>query len=746
MRRFYLSGDRDEHDAVLRRCRVPVTEEAAGLLRDVLRRHLSLPSAVDRSHKAPHAHQTKIVRAMRENRGLIVYHKVGSGKTLTAILVSQDFLDRYPWRRVIVVTPAGLLNNFRDEMRKSFKNLLYEDRYEFFSYHAFVNRCKDDESFCGRCAGALLIVDEAHNLRHIYHARKNRKTKNTKEYGVMNRWITRCAERADKVLLLTGTPVYNHPNDIAALYNMIREPNEKPVRYSYDQQDPFDYGLLDQRVSLYEPPVEAGDYPKRVDHLVPIVMNDDFLRRYEELLENLEPGERPEYLSRLFGEETKLEPFFNGVRRGVNNLEDERSAKIQWVVRKILDPATPGPILVFSAWLNAGNRIVANILERSLFKGKPVRYRVIEGDVPVKDRRGIVSRYNYGRTRVLFLSKAGGEGLDLRNTRTVIIMEESWNRASQEQVIGRAVRYRSHHSLPEDQRRVDVHILNHLRPTDMDYRDKIRAWLNDGGGYGFDGFPVDLEMVSIDFALRAYHKKKKKVLDGYIQRLRALSYRGRAAAEEARQRRERERLERERLERERKERERQERERRERERKERARQERERRERERKERERKERERKERERKERERKRQERGNDARATESGLRERIRALRFASVSAAVYDESTRLTKELDQDIIRFYREILGPVPADPFDFAAASWPNVVEMVCPRSRKCRLLLQSYLGLYPVPLYPLLMENAKKSVLVRSQAPEVLGHLAAMVERIRALYTERHGVPFPE
>jgi len=730
MKRIYLSGDRDEHEAVLRRCRVPVTEEAAGLLRDVLRKHLDLPSAVDRSHKPPHAHQKKIVRAMRDSRGLIVFHKVGSGKTLTAILVSQDYLDRFPWKRVVVITPAGLLSNFRDEMRKSFKNLLYEDRYEFFSYHAFVNRCKDDELFCHRCTDTLLIVDEAHNLRHIYHARKNKKTKKVKEYGVMNRWITRCAERADRVLLLTGTPVYNHPNDIAALYNMIREANERPFRYSYDQQDLFDYGLLDQRVSLYEPPVEAGDYPRRVDHLVPIVMNDDFLRRYEELLENLEPGERPEYLSRLFGDETNLEPFFNGVRRGVNNLEDERSAKIQWVVQKILDPATPGPILVFSAWLNAGNRIVANILEHSLFNGKPVRYRVIEGDVPMKDRRGIVSRYNHGRTRVLFLSKAGGEGLDLRNTRTVIIMEESWNRASQEQVIGRAIRYRSHHGLPEDQRRVDVYILNHLRPTDMDYRDKVRAWLNDGGGYSFLGFPVDLEMISIDFALRAYHKKKKKVLDGFVRRLRELSYRGRVAAEEARERREQERLERERQERERRERERQERERRKQERKER---------------ERRERERKRQERRERERKRQERP-EARATESGLRERIRALRFASVSAAVYDESTRLTKELDDDIIRFYREMIGSVPADPFTFAAASWPSLVEKVCPRSRKCRLLLQSYLGLYPVPLYPLLMENAKKSVLVRSQAPDVIGHLSAMADRIRALYRERHGVPFPE
>jgi superfamily II DNA or RNA helicase len=540
MKRLYVSGDRDEHDLVLRRCGVPVVEDVAAILRDVIRRHLALPSSVERSHKTPHAHQTRIVRAMRDNRGMIVSHKVGSGKTLTAILVSQDFLDRFPWRRVIVITPAGLLNNFRHEMTRSFKNLLYEDRYEFFSYHAFVNRCKDDGAFCGRCAGALLIIDEAHNLRQIYHRAFDTTARKWKDYGVMNKWITRCAERADKVLLLTGTPVYNHPNDIAALYNMIRDPIREP-KIEYDYEEMFDYGLLDQRVSVYEPPVEAGDYPRRVDHLVPIVMNDDFVRRYEELIEHLDPDPhvpRPEYLGRLYGEDTHLKPFFNGVRRGVNNLEDEHSAKIQWVVRKILNPATPGPILVFSAWLNAGNRVVANILENSLFNGKPVRYRMIEGSVPVKQRRGIVSKYNYGRTRVLFLSRAGGEGLDLRNTRTVIIMEESWNRASQEQVIGRAIRYRSHHGLPEDQRRVDVYILNHILPTDMDHQEKVRAWLNDGGGYALSGFPVPLYEVSIDFVLRAYHKKKKKVLDGHVRWLRELSYRGRAAAAEARERRE----------------------------------------------------------------------------------------------------------------------------------------------------------------------------------------------------------------
>jgi SNF2 family DNA or RNA helicase len=82
----------------------------------------------------------------------------------------------------------------------------------------------------------------------------------------------------------------------------------------------------------------------------------------------------------------------------------------------------------------------------------------------VKARREAISRYNKGKVLVLFVSSAGGEGIDLKNTRSVIIMEPHWNNEKIRQVIGRAVRYQSHSSLPEKDRHVDVYNLVLKKP------------------------------------------------------------------------------------------------------------------------------------------------------------------------------------------------------------------------------------------------------------------------------------------
>ena len=55
------------------------------------------------------------------------------------------------------------------------------------------------------------------------------------------------------------------------------------------------------------------------------------------------------------------------------------------------------------------------------------------------------------------MSSSGAEGLDLKNTRQIHIMEPHWNIAKINQVIGRGIRYKSHESLPKKQRLVNVY-------------------------------------------------------------------------------------------------------------------------------------------------------------------------------------------------------------------------------------------------------------------------------------------------
>ena len=68
------------------------------------------------------------------------------------------------------------------------------------------------------------------------------------------------------------------------------------------------------------------------------------------------------------------------------------------------------------------------------------------------------SNKNGEHIRVILISEAGSEGLDFKNIRQVHILEPWYNMNRVEQVIGRAVRHKSHCGLPLDKRNVEIYM------------------------------------------------------------------------------------------------------------------------------------------------------------------------------------------------------------------------------------------------------------------------------------------------
>ncbi len=63
----------------------------------------------------------------------------------------------------------------------------------------------------------------------------------------------------------------------------------------------------------------------------------------------------------------------------------------------------------------------------------------------------------YGKNiKIMMISPAGAEGINLNNVRQVHILEPYWNEVRIEQVIGRALRFCQHKDLPMEERKVDV--------------------------------------------------------------------------------------------------------------------------------------------------------------------------------------------------------------------------------------------------------------------------------------------------
>ena len=81
--------------------------------------------------------------------------------------------------------------------------------------------------------------------------------------------------------------------------------------------------------------------------------------------------------------------------------------------------------------------------------------------------------------RIIMITSSGAEGINLRNTRFVHIMEPYWNIVRMEQVIGRARRICSHQDLPEEMRNVKVYVYQSVF-TDLQKKDKNNVELMAG--------------------------------------------------------------------------------------------------------------------------------------------------------------------------------------------------------------------------------------------------------------------------
>jgi hypothetical protein len=103
---------------------------------------------------------------------------------------------------------------------------------------------------------------------------------------------------------------------------------------------------------------------------------------------------------------------------------------------------------------------------------------------------------------VLIITKAGAEGVDLKNTFTIFIMDGQWNEALYEQIVARAIRYQSHMSLPKNERFVNVKKLFLCYKNEEEILNK----LNKGGKFDFISF------LSSVLEVRKQEKENKRKL------------------------------------------------------------------------------------------------------------------------------------------------------------------------------------------------------------------------------------------
>lgn len=429
-------------------------------------------------------HQLSVSNQMIKERGVIAVHSVGTGKTLTAIATSQCLLNKKIVEHVIVITPTSLQKNFITQaLQYGLTEKQLDSRYTFYTIQGITNAV--DQGKATSPNKSLIIIDETHNLRTIGGSRFDS--------------IFKYAKKADKVLLLTATPLINYPSDIVNLVALVR--GEKPL-----SEDKFNSMIEDKNklelkkyikgifnFYLRSSDIPDPNFPSKKILEIFLPMDTSYLKTYEAI----EQGEEHK-IHDFRGK--NIQVFYNGLRRASNIIET-KSPKVEWIKEKISsDPESK--YVIFSHFINMGIVPVMKWLNKV-----KIPYAHVTGDLNMEERGEAVIKYNTDKIKVLFISKAGSEGLDLKNTRHIIIMESGWNENSLEQIIGRGVRYKSHESLSKSKRNVLIHRLYSIKPIEYKNINKITSQhlleLKDG------------TMMSVDLYLRNYSWIKQQELNKF---------------------------------------------------------------------------------------------------------------------------------------------------------------------------------------------------------------------------------------
>lgn len=169
----------------------------------------------------PHWYQIESVRkVLKQYRGrVLLADEVGLGKTVEAGMVLKEYILRGMAERILILAPASLVGQWRDEMAAKFgivcatshDPLLRSDPAKFWAQkHVIASiaaaRRKDHAVRLAGLAYDVVVVDEAHHLRDQGSA----------SYRLVNTLQKRF------LLLLSATPVQNNLLELYNLLNLLQ--------------------------------------------------------------------------------------------------------------------------------------------------------------------------------------------------------------------------------------------------------------------------------------------------------------------------------------------------------------------------------------------------------------------------------------------------------------------------------------------------------------------------------------------
>ena len=362
----------------------------------------------------------------------LVANDMGTGKTIEALAYAHE----QDVQSVLIVCPASVLYKWQDEIEKwcgwesqilkTGKTKWKDTRVHIVSYAMMLNRIYElrDMEF------DLIIADEVHNI-------KNKDARRSVAFEML---------MGKRKLFLSGTPFLNRPIE---LYNILHQIN--PLRWqSY-------WAFAKKYAGAYQKDVWVKGGRRKVWDVNGASNLDELKQKIEPILIRRKRmdvlTELPELTRNKVRVDISTKGVYNTARldfkrwltlQGNTSTSPNALSKLNSLRKIIGEGKVQSAIeLAEDALLDIDRKIVLYAHHKDVVKAlkeglKDYGVDTIVGDDSNQRRAETVKKFQTAELpRVLVISSAGGEGIDLYRADTLIIVEREWNESKEAQVEAR---------------------------------------------------------------------------------------------------------------------------------------------------------------------------------------------------------------------------------------------------------------------------------------------------------------------
>lgn len=368
----------------------------------------------------------KWLQVQRKNgHGCLLADEMGLGKTIQVLshLLCLQTSDRH-----LIIAPTSLKFNWRNEIECFTPSLSHQIdivSYDMLRIHI--------EEYVGQQYDTI-IIDEAQII----------KNRDTKKYQAISQ--LRCAHK----IILTGTPIENSIEEIWSLF-MIVMPELRLLHkklYAIKAQCVQD-SYIELTGRFLKPFIlrrvkkdVLSDLPTVIQKTVYVELSEQERKVYDNVhlsvLHALKTGVTGRVNSLVLEALLRLRQACISPKLlplSLSHVGEIQSTKLNLALDYVTQFISAGSkVLVFSQFVGALHEL------ESMLSKNGVRFATLYGDT--HDRQSVVETFNRDSAVGVFLIslKAGGVGLNLTKADKVLLLDDWWNPAVEDQAIGRAHR------------------------------------------------------------------------------------------------------------------------------------------------------------------------------------------------------------------------------------------------------------------------------------------------------------------